>query len=118
MCKYCDSLKEYKTITIPIRTSMADNNICEFARPDLVVIDEITEETANMGCNCKGCLGCAEENNYFSVDFWNDDMCINYYHKIDEVIIAPVSARFSINYCPMCGKKINDGELIEELKFW
>jgi hypothetical protein len=102
MCKFCDDL-DYKTITIPSRTSTADDNVCEF------VVNE----------NCNECNhGCADENNYFSITTWEDNICLNYYHKVKDLIIAPISARFSINYCPMCGKKISKEMNSEELKFW
>lgn len=113
MCKFCDSL-EYKTITIPNRTNMADDNICEFTSPDIIDIDG---EKFSNGVECKGCEGCSDENSYFSIDTWEDNMCLNYFRKIRDVVIAPVSARFSINYCPMCGKRISE-KLNEELSFW
>jgi hypothetical protein len=90
MCKLCDKL-DYKTIIIPNRTSMADDNVCEIA----------------INNDCGECDGCADENNYFSINMWEDNICLNYYHKVKDLIIAPISVRFSINYCPMCGKRIS-----------
>lgn len=101
MCKFCDNLK-WREINIPIRTSMADDNICEIM----------------MDSNCDECNhGCADKNHYFSITTWEDNLSLNYYHKIGELIIYPVSARFSINFCPMCGKRIAE-KINEELRFW
>lgn len=102
MCKFCDNL-EYKEIKIPNRTTLADDNICEF-----VVNNQCSK------CNS----GCADKNNYFSITTWNDNICINYYHKVNNLVIAPISARFSINFCPMCGKRISKKMNSDELKFW
>ena len=106
MCEFCDSL-EYKEVIIPNRTSLADDNICDFASPD----------ESGYNHSCKDCYGCSEENNYFSITTWDDNLYLNYYHKIKDVIIAPISARFSINYCPMCGRKITEN-INNELTFW
>ena len=101
MCKFCDSL-EYREIKIPVRTTMADDNICEMI----------------MNGSCEECNhGCADENHSFSITTWDDTLCLHYYHKIGELIISPVSTRFSINSCPMCGKQISE-KMKDELKFW
>ncbi len=113
MCKFCDDL-EYKNITIPGRTTSAEDNVCETASPDIVYIDG---ETYHCGSKCEDCFGCIEENSNFSITAWDDVLCLNYYHKVRDLIIAPSSCRFSINYCPMCGKRISK-ELHEELVFW
>ena len=114
MCKFCDNL-EYRTITIPNRTNMADDNVCEFASPEIIDIDG---EKITYGVNCADCRGCADENSYFSITTWEDNMCLNYYHKVRDVIIAPVGARFNFNYCPMCGKRISKELHSDELNFW
>lgn len=114
MCKFCDDLK-YKNIKIPGRTTIADDNICEFASPDIIEIDG---EKFAYGSDCKDCGGCADENRYFSIDTWDDNISISYYCKIKDVVIAPVSARFSINFCPICGKRISKEFYHEDLKFW
>lgn len=106
MCKFCDNL-EYKEVVVPNRTSLADDNICDFASPSL----------SGYSYDCESCYGCAKENNYFSITTWDNSLCLNYYHKIKDVIIAPISARFCINYCPMCGRKITDN-INSELTFW
>jgi len=101
MCNFCDDLK-YREIIIPMRTSMADDNVCE-----MIVNDD-----------CEKCNhGCADENHYFSITTWEDNLCLNYFHKIGELIIAPVSTRFSINFCPMCGKQITE-KINDKLGFW
>jgi hypothetical protein len=106
MCQFCDNLK-YQIIKVPIRTSLADDNVCEFASPD----------ESGTSYDCNDCDGCKEENNYFSITMWDNNLCLSYYHKIKNIIIAPESARFSINYCPMCSKKITD-DITHELIFW
>jgi len=101
MCEFCDNL-EYKSITIPVRTSMADDNVCEVVTGD----------------DCSKCNhGCADENNYFEITTWEDNLSLSYCHKIGKLTIYPVSTRFNINFCPMCGKRISE-KLHEELKFW
>ena len=101
MCKFCDNL-EYKTITIPPRTTMADDNTCELLMDD----------------DCPKCEGCKDENNYFEITTWEDNLSLSYFHQIGDLIIYPVSTRFSINFCPMCGKRISTEFYYEELKFW
>lgn len=113
MCKFCDNL-EYKDITIPNRTNMADDNVCEIASPD---IENIDGKEYNCGSNCKDCYGCMDENNHFVVSSFDDNIDISYYHKIKDLTIAPVSARFSINFCPICGRRISK-VYHEDLKFW
>jgi len=105
MCKFCDNLR-YKEIKVPSKTSLADDNVCEFASPS---------EYGDF--ECKNCGGCSDDNHFFSITSWDDNMQLSYYHKIKEVIIAPVSTRFNFNFCPMCGKRISK-ELHEDLKFW
>ena len=108
MCKYCDDLSD-REIKIPIRTAMADDNICELASPD----------ENHIFYDCKNCNGCSDENQYFSINIWEDNLCFSYFHKIRDIIIAPISARFNINYCPMCCKRIsNKKNDSDELKFW
>jgi len=106
MCKYCDSL-EYKNIIVPIRTSMSDDNICDKVHADKF-----------GNADCSNCEGCRDENQYFKIASFNDNLDISYYHKIGDVVIAPVSCRFSINFCPMCGKRISKEFYYEDLKFW
>lgn len=105
MCDFCNDLK-YKEIIIPMRTTLAEDNICKFVSPN----------EFNIDYDCSDCKGCADENNYFSITAQEDTISINYYHKIRDVIIAPISARLSFNYCPMCGKRISEKD--NKLKFW
>lgn len=104
MCKFCDNVSEYRSIKIPTRTTMGDDNICELV----------------MDNNCTNCSGCADDNNYFELEISSIRNCIEiqYYHKMGNIIIAPVSSRFCINYCPMCGKQVSKGLPSDELKFW
>ena len=92
---------------MPKRTTVSHENVGDFEAPDKY----------NVNHDCKDRKGCAKENNYFSITSWEDNLCLNYYHKIKDLTIAPISARFSINYCPMCGKKISD-TTNDELEFW
>lgn len=102
MCKFCDNL-EYRDIKIDTRTSLADDNVCEF------IVQNDCEQCEN---------GCSSDNNYFSITMWEDNLHLNYYHKIRDLIIAPISMRFSINFCPMCGKRISKELHSDELNFW
>ena len=114
MCKFCDNL-EYKEITIPSRTTGADHNVCEIASPQVIEIDG---EIYKSGSECEGCYGCAKENNYWQITICNNDIVdLHYYNKVRDFIIDQYSARFCINFCPMCGKRISK-ELHEDLKFW
>lgn len=105
MCDFCEGLS-YKELKIPIRTSLPDDNVCEIGSPDKY----------NIGFSCDGCKGCSDENNHFSVTVHEDTLSIGYYHKIRKLTIAPISSRFNINYCPMCGNRISEND--HELKFW
>jgi len=69
MCEFCDNL-EYKSITVPVRTSMADDNVCEVITGD----------------DCSKCNhGCADENNYFEITTWEDNLSLSYCHKIGKL---------------------------------
>jgi len=113
VCKYCDNL-EYRSIKIPNRANTADDNVCEIASPEIVEIDG---EKYNAGSKCEGCYGCTDENSYWYITTWEDIISLNYYHKVRDLIIAPCSCRFAINFCPMCGKRILE-KIHGELIFW
>lgn len=112
MCKFCD--EDYTQLTIPMRTSFADDNVCDLLSPD----------GSGYTHDCNGCYGCADENNFFKLYFHRCDgseniISLSYYHKVREGIIAPISARFEFSYCPFCGRKISDNDIdAGNINFW
>lgn len=113
MCNFCDG--KIIEIKIPRRTSYAEDNVCEQLSPD----------ESKTCYDCVGCNGCADQNNYFSINYIKDTVGdgnivdLSYYHKIRNTIIQPISARFEFKYCPFCGKKLTDREIdVNDMKFW
>lgn len=115
MCKFCESLTDNtKEIIWSVRSTYADDNICEFVNGD----------------NCFNCGRCEM---YFTIDGYTIDddtyVSIAYNQKItsptkEEVVIRPFSEGIQFNYCPICGKRISKNirefdkyyELIIEIK--
>jgi len=104
MCKFCDDLKwrEYK---IPYRTCSADDNRCEYGSPDIV---NDGENEYILGSTCEDCSGCAEDNLYFSIRTYQNRIGLDFTHRIKNLIIEPCSEMVDINFCPWCGKQLND----------
>ena len=105
MCEFCEGVNN-KDFTWNVRSTMADNNICEYVNGD----------------NCEGCNECnmrfglvkyiSNENTYISVDY-NQTLS-----DIDgnEVVISPFSEGIRINYCPFCGDSVSrDKKEFEDL---
>lgn len=98
MCEFCDSLTDNtKKITWQVRSTYADDNICEF------VNDE----------NCDVCEGCKM---WFKIDGYDYDgnafIGITYNQELTstdgkQVIIRPFSESIQFNFCPICGKQIS-----------
>jgi NADH:ubiquinone oxidoreductase subunit F (NADH-binding) len=99
MCEFCESLKDKtKEIIWSVRSSYADDNMCEF------VNDE----------NCQYCNGCKEG---FVIDAYdyekNTKVDITYFKTIStkdrkEVKVHPFSESIQWNFCPICGKQISN----------
>ena len=108
MCEFCEALKdETKEINWSVRSSYADDNICEF----------VNEE------NCQYCNGCQEG---FTVDAYdykgNTKVCITYSKTVGtkdgkEVIVRPFSEGIQWNYCPICGEQISK-EILDFDKYY
>lgn len=98
MCTFCESVKDRsKKIIWQVRSTMADNNICEF----------VNDTTCSM------CDACEMYFNIYGYE-WSDNtyIGIGYNQKImaknkEEVIIRPFSETQQFNYCPFCGKQIS-----------
>ena len=100
MCKFCEGiLDEDKEVTWSMRSTMADDNICEFVN----------------GNNCDSCHGdCMmyfelygyKSNNgaYVGVSYRQEMRDVNR----EKVIISPFSETIQFNYCPFCGEQMSE----------
>lgn len=104
MCEFCEGLKDKdKEITWQVRSTYADNNICEF-------VNDITCSTCGgckMGFTLKGYD--YEGNTYVEVEYKQ------VLKSIDEVevVIWPFSEGIQFNFCPICGDQLS-----KKLKHW
>jgi ferredoxin len=103
MCKFCDDFLRLKRNKIPIRNTSAEDNVCNY------VVNNDCDQCNN---------GCSENNHYFDIILYKDTISIDYTHKINNLTIETSSARFNINYCPLCGKRMSEVIHPEELKYW
>ena len=94
MCKYCSD-NGYTGI-INQRTTMADDNTCEFLTGDGYSVYD-----------CDGCIGCREGQQLFEVSYYTNFYTITYYKNIGELTVHPVSERINMNFCHNCGRKLN-----------
>ena len=100
MCKFCDSL-DWGKYKIPYRNCSSDDNSCEYGSPD-VIDGEV------YGSTCDDCCGCADNNLYFSIHTYDNRIGFDFTHKIKNLIIEPSSEMININFCPWCGRKLDD----------
>ena len=108
MCEFCEALKdETKEINWSVRSSYADENMCEFVNGD----------------SCQYCNGCAEG---FIIDAYdyngNTKVCITYSKTVrtkdkKEVVVHPFSEAIQWNYCPVCGEQISK-EILDFDKYY
>lgn len=116
MCKFCKN-NGYKKYLIPLRSTYADDNTCEYVSPENYEERNIQE---NGICyrgvmSCEDCDGCADGNYTFKLNKHEDNSIgLEFYHKIRGLKISPFSELLSINYCPWCGNKlVDDNKMIE-----
>lgn len=95
MCKFCDDIKKHKTLYVPVRTTYADDNICE------VLCDD----------NCEDCYGCVEDNYHFALYRWTDMIWLGFHHQIKDTVMSKTSEGLQIKYCPWCGEKLTDEDV-------
>lgn len=98
MCKFCESLlDETKEIIWSVRSTYADDNICEFV-------------------NDEDCSNCSDCKMYFNLDGYeykgNTSVNVTYNQTVTtkdkkQVIIRPFSEGIQFNYCPICGKQMS-----------
>ena len=108
MCEFCEALKdETKEINWSVRSSYADENMCEFVNGD----------------SCQYCDWCAEG---FIIDAYdyngNTKVCITYSKTVrtkdkKEVVVHPFSEAIQWNYCPVCGEQISK-EILDFDKYY
>lgn len=97
MCNFCDALMVNKEILWEVRSTYADNNICEF-------VNDTT---------CSLCNGCHMGFSLKSHDYKGDTYVGVEYKQVlkstegEEVIIWPFSESIQFNFCPICGNKIS-----------
>lgn len=110
MCEFCES-DEYKKYLIPLRSTYADDNTCEYVSPSNYEEKDIQEEgICYRGImSCENCDGCADGNYVFKMNkFSRNQIGIEFYHKIKGLLIAPFSESLSVNFCPWCGRRVVD----------
>lgn len=100
MCKFCDDLT-WRQYRIPYRNCMADDNSCDYGSPNV-------NNGYFCGRTCENCDGCADENLYFSIRTYDNNIGFDFSHRIKELVIEPSSEMVQINFCPWCGKKLSD----------
>lgn len=66
-----------KKMIIPVRCYGANDNLC----------DKI------MNHECSECNGCAEGNQYFEINEYDEFFTVNFYHKIGDIEIIRCSER-------------------------
>lgn len=108
MCKFCENVtNREKEIVWNVRSTYADDNICEFV-------------------NDKNCSSCDRCEMYFNLTGYEHNnniyVGVGYNQKIsslqgEEVIIRPFSETIHFNYCPFCGNKISK-DMIEFEKMY
>jgi hypothetical protein len=98
MCKFCDTLKNEVKIKWDMRSTYADDNVCDYV------------SNYNRCCFCNGC----DSVFHITPIKIDDDVYINIdYHQsiTDEdgeiVTIEPFSEKIKFIYCPMCGEQIS-----------
>lgn len=93
MCEFCKNHDKYTIYRVPLRSTYADDNLCE------KIVDD------NCGtCNC----GCADENYHFTLYKSKNWIQLGFHRKLADLIISPFSELLHINYCPWCGEKLSD----------
>ena len=98
MCKFCEALTDRtKEIVWEVRSTMADDNVCDFVNGD----------------NCDVCNGCNMSFNLYGYNYDNNiHVGVSYSQELTsknrtKVIIKPFSEGIQWNYCPICGKQIS-----------
>jgi hypothetical protein len=95
MCQFCENIKDEK-FTWQVRSTYADDNICEFVN----------------GNDCDICSGCKTWFNLTGYDYKGNTYVGVTYNQIlsngeTDVIIRPFSESIQFNYCPFCGQQIS-----------
>ena len=116
MCKFCDALlDENKEINWKVRSTCADDNICEIMTTSH--LDKKTKEAIygdkDDPCynpvDCSRCRGCESS---FSLSGYKDSkdnvrVGLEFYQKVCDTIVHPFSETIPFNFCPICGKQIS-----------
>lgn len=96
-CTFCKSLLSGDKITWEMRSTYAEDNIC----------DKIN------GTNCSLCEGCGA-NFSISASLFKEEVMVNieFEQRIgmdsaSEAVIHPISETAVFTYCPMCGKRLS-----------
>lgn len=114
MCKFCDDLK-WRTYRVLLRNFSADNNVCEYVSTrhgnydDTGFVDECGICYSGT-IHCDDCDGCKDNNLLFELKTYENNIGVNYYHKIRDLTIAPSSEMIQINFCPWCGRQLIDDD--------
>jgi hypothetical protein len=101
VCEFCENMGTEKKLQF--RTTYADDNLCDVIRSD-----------DGYSHTCEGCGGCVDKNNEFSISMkWSNYLDVSYHREMttldgNKLTISPISEGIKINYCPFCGKKLED----------
>ena len=96
-CKYCEAMLNMKSIKWEVRSTYAEDNVCEFVND----------------CDCNCCKNCVQEFKLNPYKYNSEIMlAIEYEQRIrslngEEVIIHPFTETIPFNFCPLCGEKMN-----------
>ncbi len=96
MCNFCEKGEKVKLL---MRTSYANSDDC------IDICEAISPNENGYGSNCEGCNGCGDVSFYIGLK-WDDYIYVEFYQKIKNVEISPISEGIKINYCPFCGRKL------------
>lgn len=107
MCKFCDDIK-WREYYVDMRNTDACDNLCEIMSSKLENIDG---ELYNLGVDCGDCDGCAKSG--FKLFTYDNRIGFSYNQKIKQLHIGRNSEMFDVNFCPWCGKRINQNKLVE-----
>jgi len=99
MCEFCENITNRdKEIIWNVRSTYADDNICEFVNDN----------------NCSVCEGCFMHFKLSGYKSYDEDIYVGVEYNQEltssdgkKVYVRPFSETIQFNYCPICGKQIS-----------
>ena len=96
MCDFCENTYQNE-FRVSVKDEYEDDNLCEFLSPD-----------GMGGYDCEDCDGCDDNNHMFTLSYDHRGINLGYVHKVRGTNIMPFSEDIRINFCPWCGRQIED----------